>query len=113
MKAQDRSLQLPEPVAAYFAADDGDSESLSRCFTENAVVKDEAHTHTGRQAIRKWSEEAMAKYAYRSEPLSCEVKEAKAVVTTRITGNFPGSPIELRFHFGIEGNKIASLEVVP
>ena len=35
------------------------------------------------------------------------------VVTCRLTGNFPGSPVDLRFFFELEGDKIASLEVIP
>ncbi len=35
----------------------------------------------------------------------------KTVVTNRLTGNFPGSPVNLEFVFRLEGNKIASLEI--
>ena len=104
---------LPEPVAAYFAADMGDSEAVARCFTETAVVKDEGHTHTGRAAIKQWKADASAKYSYTSEPLACEQKDGKVVVTCRLTGNFPGSPVNLRFFFTLEGDKIASLDISP
>ena len=107
------TLDLPKPVAAYFTADKSDSEAVSRCFTEDAVVKDEGHTYNGRAAIKKWKEEASAKYQYTSEPLSCERKDGKFVVTCRLTGNFPGSPVDLRFFFELEGEKIASLEIIP
>ena len=50
------TLNLPKPVAAYFNADKADSESFSQCFTEDAVVKDEGHTYTGRAAIKKWKD---------------------------------------------------------
>src|SRR2546422_11663623 len=43
-KPATRSLSLPKPIAAYFAADRGDGEAVSQCFTDNAVVKDEGHT---------------------------------------------------------------------
>jgi SnoaL-like domain len=107
------TLNLPKPVAAYFAADKADGEAVSQCFTDDAVVKDEGHTHTGRAAIKKWKEEASAKYQYTSELLACEQKGSKFVVTSRLTGNFPGSPVTLRFFFALEGDKIASLEVIP
>ena len=35
----------------------------------------------------------------------------KTIVTSRLTGNFPGSPIEVRFVFRLDGDKIASLEI--
>ncbi len=58
------TLQLPQPVVAYFAADKADGEAVSRCFTDNAVVKDEGHTYYGRAAIKKWKQDASAKYKY-------------------------------------------------
>src|SRR5258706_12327316 len=66
-KPATRSLSLPKPIAAYFAADRGDGEAVSQCFTDNAVVKDEGHTHKGRAAIKAWKTDASAKYEYTSE----------------------------------------------
>jgi hypothetical protein len=36
-----------------------------------------------------------------------------AVVTARVTGDFPGSPVELRYGFALEGNRITRLEITP
>jgi hypothetical protein len=113
MKQATRSLNLPKPIAAYFTADEVDGEAISQCFTENAVVKDEGHTHKGRAAIKEWKTDASAKYKYTCEPLVCEEKDGKTVVTCHLVGNFPGSPVDLRFFFKLEGGKIASLEVIP
>ena len=77
MKPATRSLNLPKPIAAYFTADKGDGEAVSQCFTENAVVKDEGHTHKGRAAIKEWKADASAKYEYTSEPFACEEKDEK------------------------------------
>ena len=107
------TLELPKPIAAYFTADKGDSEGLSQCFTETSVVKDEGHTYQGRAAIKQWKSDASTKYQYMCEPFACEQKDGKVVVTSQLTGNFPGSPVNLRFFFGLEGDKIASLEIIP
>jgi hypothetical protein len=107
------TINLPEPVAAYFTADKSDGESVSECFTEGAIVKDEGRTHHGRAAIKKWKEEVSTKYEYTCEPLRCETRDGKCVITCRLTGNFPGSPVDLRFFFELEGGKVASLTVVP
>jgi len=106
-------FDLPEPIAAYFAADKGDSEGLSRCFTDSAVVMDEGHTYNGRTAIKQWKADASTKYQYTSEPFACERQDGMTVVTSRLTGNFPGSPVDLRFIFGLDGDRIASLEIIP
>jgi hypothetical protein len=107
------TLKLPEPVAAYFTADKGDGERLSQCFTESAVVKDEGQTYAGRTAIKIWKADASTKYQYTSEPFACQQQDGKTVVSSRLTGNFPGSPVNLRFSFELEGDKIASLEIIP
>jgi hypothetical protein len=106
-------LDLPKPVAAYFAADKGTADAVADCFVEAAVVKDEGHSHHGRDAIRQWKTDASAKYQYTCEPFACERRDGTIIVTSRLTGNFPGSPVNLRFLFGLDGDKIASLEIVP
>ena len=107
------SLNLIKPIANYFTTDRGDSEAIAQCFTANAVVKDEGHVYNGRSAIRQWKAESSTKYTYTSEPFASEERDGKIIVTSRLTGNFPGSPVNLRFFFGLEGDKIASLEIVP
>ena len=107
------SLNLPEPIAAYFAADESDTAAISHCFTEHAVVKDEGRTYTGLNAIQQWKQASSKKYSYTHEPVAYQAKDNKDIVTTRVTGNFPGSPIELQFCFGLKGHKIAALEIAP
>jgi hypothetical protein len=107
------SLKVPKPIAAYFAADRGDSATFAQCFTEDAIVRDEGQTYEGLAAIRQWKVESQKKYRYAIEPLASAEKEGKTIVTSRLTGNFPGSPINLQFIFEIDGNKIASLEIHP
>jgi hypothetical protein len=113
MKQATKSLNLPRPIAAYFTADIGDGETVSQCFTEDAVVKDEGHTRKGRAAIKAWKTDTSAKYQYTSEPFACEKKDGGVVVTSHLVGNFRGSPVDLRYFFKLEGDKIVSLEILP
>lgn len=107
------NLNLPEPIAAYFDADQRDGEAVARCFTKQAVVKDEGQTHCGPEAIKAWKSAASAKYTYHSTPFAIEQKDGLCIVTSRLTGNFPGSPIDLRYLFRLERGKIAHLEIAP
>jgi hypothetical protein len=107
------TLDLPGPVAAYFAADTEGGEAVARCFTDAAVVKDEGRTYRGWAAIRRWKEDASARYQYMCEPSACERRDGTVVVTSRLTGTFPGSPVNLRFFFVLEGHAIASLAILP
>ena len=107
-------LELPEPIAAYFEADKRDGDSVARCFMAHAVVKDEGQMHIGLAAIKTWKTAASARYSYASEPFAIEQNEDGGyTVTSRLTGNFPGSPVNLRFVFRLERWKIAALEIAP
>ena len=107
------NLDLPEPIAAYFDADRRDAEAVASCFTNDAVVKDEGRTYAGAAAIKAWKTEVDAKFTYTSEPLTVQQQDGRTVVTTRLTGNFPRSPVDLRFAFRLERGRIASLEIAP
>lgn len=104
---------LPAPVAAYFHADRLGPDAVARCFTPDGTVKDEKSTHAGHDAIQKWKAAASAKYRYTSEPVSYVREGGRILVTARVTGDFPGSPVQLRYAFTLEGDRIAALEIVP
>jgi hypothetical protein len=104
--------KLPKAIANYVLAENrGDLEALGECFAENAVVRDEGETIEGLAAIKEWKAETKRKYQHTIEPLAFEEKEGKTVVTNRLTGNFPGSPIELEFVFTLAGDRIVLLEI--
>jgi ketosteroid isomerase-like protein len=104
---------LTEPIAAYFAADRRDAEAVARCFTEDAVVKDEGRTHRGIAEIKQWKTETSAKFSYTCEPFRVEQSNGATVVNCHLEGNFPGGQVDLRFFFRLECGKIANLEIVP
>ena len=108
-----KELNLPEPVAAYFAADRRDAHAVARCFTHEGMVKDEGRTHVGLAAIEAWKAATSAQYTYTAEPVALERADHNYIVTSRVTGNFPGSPVDLRFIFALERGRIASLEIKP
>ncbi len=105
------SLTLPPPVALYFAHDTLDADAVARCFREDAVVIDEQRTHRGRAAIARWKAAASEQYHYTSEPLTQEISGDETSVTARVTGDFPGSPVTVRFHFTLAGDAIARLAI--
>lgn len=106
-------LPLPKPIADYFAADTTDGAAVAKCFTADAVVIDEKKTYTGREAIASWKSEASAKYDYVAEPVAFDDQGGRVIVTAHLTGNFPGSPVDLRYAFTLSGDAILRLEIVP
>jgi hypothetical protein len=106
--------ELPKPIAGYFEADKGQSaEAIAACFAPAAVVRDEGHTYAGRDAIRRWKDQSSAKYTYTSEPFLISDEDRRTVVACHLVGDFPGSPVDLRYFFVLDGEKIAELEIVP
>ena len=89
------SPDLPEPIAKFFAAQaSGDHQTLTLCFTADASVRDEGRQFRGPSAIAQWMADAKEKYAHTAEPLAMTQRDGKLIVATRLTGVFPGSPIE-------------------
>lgn len=105
-------LNVPKAVSDYLEAEKAkDASRLALCFTEDGLVHDESQDHRGRDAIRQWKVDADAKYRYVMEPLSAAANGDTVELRARLTGDFPGSPIELDYIFRLVGNKIASLEI--
>ncbi|WP_187972842.1 nuclear transport factor 2 family protein [Aquibium microcysteis] len=108
------NIELPGPIAAYFVADRSrDADAVAACFGDDGVVTDERRTHSGREAIRRWKAEASAAFAYTVEPFALSQDDGRSVVTGRVAGDFPGSPVDLRYVFTLDGDRIAALEIVP
>ncbi|WP_343713807.1 nuclear transport factor 2 family protein [Inquilinus sp.] len=106
------TLPLPDPIAAYVAADNAeDDAALAACFAADAVVRDQGRTIRGVDAILAWKAEAKRKYQYTVEPIAVSGTEGGAVLTGRVSGRFPGSPVELRYAFGLKDGRIATLEI--
>jgi hypothetical protein len=74
-------------------------------------ARDEGRTIEGLAATQQWVAETKKKYRHTVDALKSVHKDGKMVVTNRLTGKFPGSPINLEFDFELAGNKIASLEI--
>ena len=106
------TLDAPEPIAAYLAAEEAkDADALSRCFTEDGTVHDEGRDYRGRDSIRQWKREADAKYRYVLQTVNAQTHGDEVTVRARLTGEFPGSPLELDHIFTLSNDKIASLEI--
>lgn len=105
-------MELPKLIAQFIETQNTyDSAAYTDCFTENAIVHDEGKTHTGKNEIRQWIEEANEKYKSVMKPLRYEESGSNGVLTAEVSGTFPGSPIVLKFHLGLKDSLINSLNV--
>jgi ketosteroid isomerase-like protein len=108
---------VPDVIRRYFDATNArDSEALVACFATDAVATDEGKTYTGLDEIRGWRAETVATFEYTSRPISAEpVGEGAGtdLVTSRVEGNFPGSPVDLKFRFALADDAITRLDIAP
>ena len=104
--------KLAPPIATYIAAANAQAvDAVTACFSEAAVVRDEKREQRGIAAIRKWAGDVSEKYHPTVETLDVAETNGRTILTGRISGNFPGSPIELRYAFTLNGGKIERLEI--
>ncbi len=107
------SNSLAPSIEAYIAGSNAhDPDACAACFSADAVVIDEKRERKGIADIRAWKEEVMKKYQPVLEVLKSGTVDGRTIVTGRVSGNFPGSPVELRYAFTLKGDKIARLEIV-
>lgn len=113
MKTSAPAPELPAVIATYWAeANAGQCAAAAACFAPDAVVRDEGQSYTGPAEILGWIEQTTKKYQPKVEPLAVRTESGRQIVTTRVSGTFPGSPIELDYEFTLQKGKILSLAVV-
>jgi len=107
------TIRLPEAIQAYFDADNARSaDAVAAAFTDDAVVKDAGETRMGRESIRAWKVETDGKYSSTlAEPFLETIENGRTQVIAHLSGDFPGSPVDLRYFFVLKGEKIAELEI--
>lgn len=106
-----KNMHLPKAIAGLVAAQNNfDSSAYADAFSETAVVFDEGKTHTGKDAIKAWIEKANQAYQAIMKPLAYSASEQ--TLDAEISGNFPGSPLVLTYHFELKDGYIQSLKIV-
>ena len=105
-------IRLPKPIDIYFASENlHDPTAIDTCFAADATVRDESKAIEGLAAIKAWRIETGKKYNHTIEPLAIAERDGKVVVTGKVSGNFPGSPINLDHVFQLENDRIVSLKI--
>lgn len=103
---------LPPSIEAYFnTLNAAEAQVIASLFTPDGYVRDEGATHRGRGAITDWARTSQAKYAVQATPIAATQDGETHVVTARLTGTFPGSPLELTHRFTLTDAGLAALEI--
>ncbi len=105
-------MELPRPIREYFEARNTfDASSALAQFADDAVVEDEDLEYRGRDSIGAWIEETQRKYRPTFDVGVVEQARDSVVVTTLVTGAFPGSPLPIDHAFVVLTGKISRLVI--
>jgi hypothetical protein len=103
---------LPDAVKRYLAStNECDADGVADCFTYNAYVHDENRDYFGKDAIRGWLTETSRKFQPKLTVVNAWTNRDAAHLAIAISGQFPGSPVTLDFHFQLREGKIAELSI--
>jgi len=106
------NTKLPAVIAAFFHAHNtGQTDDFNQLFTVDALVTDEAHEYQGGAAIKAWIDAAIAKYKPVADVTDFAEAGEQIIATAQVSGNFPGSPAQIRYKFTLRNKKIAALAI--
>ncbi|HEV7354197.1 MAG TPA: nuclear transport factor 2 family protein [Brevundimonas sp.] len=107
------SATIPAPVSAYFSAvNAGKAEGVASAFAPDGEVQDERATHRGRESISTWAADTLQRYRVQNAILSARSDASgEAVVIARVTGTFPGSPLDFTYRFTLDDGLVRVLEI--
>lgn len=105
-------MKISEFVDNYFEAlNTKQIEKQIDYFTEDASVIDVDETFKGKAVIKKWISESNSKYDAFSKVIDVKTSGVNVNVLTTVSGNFPGSPVDLKYNFVMLNEKIKSLDI--
>lgn len=108
------SIKLPEPIENYFRHSQNEAlEEAVATFTPEATLVDEGEDAkaVGREAIRDWMVDYTSKYKTTLEVVGMVEEGSEVVVTTLVSGNFPGSRAEFVYRFVLRDGLIDRLVI--
>jgi ketosteroid isomerase-like protein len=90
-----------------------DSDAYFALFTDDATLEDEGTEHHGLEAIRAWRT-SVPRVTYTVTDTDTDQVSGATEVSAEIAGDFPGSPVALRFRFETaDDQRIRVLRIRP
>ena len=95
-------------VAAHNAHN---ASAFAACFTDDAVVRDEGRTHIGPAEIRAWFEKVSSQYRMHLRVTDLTARDGEPILHGSVSGDFDGSPADMRYLLALEDGKIVALKI--
>lgn len=107
-----KTPSVPEPIARYLeSANRFDADGATGNFTPDAIVRDEQKEYVGRGEIAQWITQTSQASQPHVTVTSITSLDAKVKMVGCVTGNFPGSPVNLDYDFHLRDGMIAQLTI--
>jgi len=111
IKITPMNKKLSPLLSTYIKAKNAhDSDMLVSCFTDNAIVYDESEEVKGKEAIKQWADNVFKKYKLTVKVTDIAETNKETILKTLVSGTFPGSPLEIKYHITLSNGKIATLK---
>jgi ketosteroid isomerase-like protein len=107
------STAVPATIPTLLhAVEARDLAAVHAAFTPDTAIHDEGEIVHGPAGVERW---AMRVFGYAPTFTVDEVSDdaGETVVTTTVTGDFPGSPLVFHWHLTFAGDRVASLRIAP
>lgn len=106
------ALPLPDPVAAYVAANAQlDVDGMLKPFAADAVLLDNGKRHAGHAELRALFEDEVVAVKAIFTPDTVRHEDGQVVVEGPAHGDFKGSPIRFTYRFTLENDAITALDI--
>lgn len=103
---------LPDAVESYFRATNAfDRDAVLATFTRDARIDDEGRLVSGHDEIVAWFDGVVAAYRPRFRLTASTLEDGWVVVSTAVSGTFPGGEVPRAHRFRISSARIAVLEI--
>jgi hypothetical protein len=107
------TIPLQQPLADFFSATNGrNADALVALFAPGATVDDEGVQYRGLDSIRGWIAETVERYQFNIDVIDAAAHAPEqARIVGVVTGDFAGSPVQVRYDFTLSEHKIVGLKL--
>ncbi|MGG6311860.1 nuclear transport factor 2 family protein [Paenibacillus macerans] len=108
--------KLPPAIRNYVrASNKPDPAAFVKCFSDEAIVRDEGKTYVGKKEIKAWSDKYHFGANVTLEPVEAKEENGEVAVIFKVDGTFDKTglpdPLLLTAHVAIEQDKIIRLHI--
>src|SRR5688572_19684818 len=105
-------MNLPNVISELVRTQNNyDSVAYANCFSETATVLDEGNTYNGKAEIKEWIDQSNKQVKPVMKAIAYQELKKENILVAELSGEFPGSPVVMKFHHTLENGLIKTLKI--